>query len=123
NAVYLGTPGPDQKCPPDLVGRADTISIGGPGVQPGPATQPTPVIRKTAGKRKTPARADQQRYTPGTIIQDADLHEVALAMPDTAPWIDATYGTDPNLIEQTLGTVRQVSARPARTGDAMHPAV
>src|SRR5438105_10149817 len=67
NAVYLGTPGPDQKCPPDLVGRADTISIGGPGVQPGPATQPTPVIRKTAGKRKTPARADQQRYTPGTI--------------------------------------------------------
>src|SRR5580692_878515 len=32
NAVYVGNPGPDQNCPPDLVGRADTISIGGPAV-------------------------------------------------------------------------------------------
>lgn len=30
NAVYLGSPGPNQKCPPHLVGRADTVSIGGP---------------------------------------------------------------------------------------------
>ena len=30
NAVYLGTPGPNQNCPPHLVGRADTVSIGGP---------------------------------------------------------------------------------------------
>src|SRR5216683_3136546 len=128
NAVYLGTPGPDQNCPPNLVGRADTVSIGapgGPGVQPGPATQPapatqlTPATRKTAGDRKTPARAGQRRFTPGTIVQDADLHEVALAMPDSAPWIDATYGTDPNLVEQTLATVRPVTSRSARTGDSI----
>jgi hypothetical protein len=119
NAVYLGTPGPDQNCPPNLVGRADTISIG----PAGPATQLTPAIRKTAGDRKTPARTDQRAFTPGTIIQDADLHEVALAMPGTAPWIDATYGADPKLVEQTLATVRPVTTRPARTGDAIHPAV
>src|SRR5205823_4545434 len=30
NAVYLGTPGPDQDCPPNLVGRVDTVTIQAP---------------------------------------------------------------------------------------------
>src|SRR5580700_3567653 len=30
HAVYLGPPGPDQNCPPNLVGRVGTVSIGGP---------------------------------------------------------------------------------------------
>ena len=39
NAVYLGTPGPNQNCPAHLVGRADTVSIGGP-VALGPSSTP-----------------------------------------------------------------------------------
>jgi GTP-binding protein len=31
HAVYLGTPGPNQNCPPHVVGRVDTISILGKG--------------------------------------------------------------------------------------------
>src|SRR5579875_1853278 len=27
NAVYLGTPGDDQRCPAHLIGRADTVSV------------------------------------------------------------------------------------------------
>ena len=32
HAVYLGTPGPDQNCPANLVGRVETVSIEGPAV-------------------------------------------------------------------------------------------
>src|SRR6266567_7239164 len=47
HAVYLGTPGPDQNCPANLVGRVDTVSIEGPAV---------PARVKIAGDRKAPAR-------------------------------------------------------------------
>jgi len=46
-------------------------------------------------------------------------------MPDAAPQVDATYGTDPAAIEQLLATVRQAStpaAAPGRAGDALHAA-
>src|SRR5437879_1730497 len=35
NAVYLGTPGTSQHCPPGLVGRTDTVSIGDQAAPPG----------------------------------------------------------------------------------------
>src|SRR6266566_2536271 len=98
HAVYLGTPGSDQNCPPRLVGRVDTVSIEGPAVQ---------ARKKIAGDRKAPAQTGQRALAPGTIVQDPDLHELALAMPDTAPRIDATYGTDPGTAEQMLATVQQ----------------
>ena len=115
NAVYLGTPGPNQNCPPHLIGRAGTISIGDPARKD-----------ELAGPvgHKTPAKADQRAlvqgqpagqtpFAPGTIVQDANLHEFALAMPEFAPWIDATYGTDPGLIEQMLASVRHVTPQSA----------
>jgi hypothetical protein len=123
HAVYLGAPGPDQNCPPNLVGRVGTVSIGG-AAKNGPAAKNRPVRSKTGGDRKTLARAAQQALTPGTIIQDPDLHELALAMPDSAPPIEATYGTDPGLVEQMLATARPVTTGPAvtgRTGDSIRP--
>ncbi len=131
HAVYLGTPGPDQNCPPNLVGRVGTVSIGpattaGPATTVGPATTAGPA-RQTAGDRKTLARAVQRALTPGTIMQDPDLHELALAMPDSAPQIDATYGTDPGLIEKMLATARPAATTTGRTGDwipiSRHPIV
>src|SRR6266581_3638967 len=85
NAVYLGTPGPDQDCPPNLVGRVDTVTIQGPAAPAGTKT----------GNNKGPLQAGQKGPAPGTIVQDPDLHELALAMPDKAPSIGATYGTGP----------------------------
>ena len=52
NAVYLGTPGPNQNCPPHLVGRADTVSIGGP-VTPGEPSTPGP--DRPAGRGRSQA--------------------------------------------------------------------
>jgi len=117
HAVYLGPPGPNQDCPPNLVGRVDTISIQGPAA---------PAGAKTAGNRKGPLQAGQPSLTPGTIVQDPDLHELALAMPAKAPRIGATYGTGPGDAEQMLATVRQATAAvPAgtaapRAGDSIH---
>jgi hypothetical protein len=109
HAVYLGTPGPDQDCPPNLVGRVDTVTIQEPAASTG---------TKTAGSSRGPLQAGQQALTPGTIVQDPDLHELALAMPDKAPSIGATYGTGPDAAEQVLATVRQAATRQA--GDSIH---
>ena len=117
HAVYLGTPGPDQDCPPHVTGRVDTLLIeGSPAGRAG---------QNAAGDRKGPLRAGRPALATGTIVQDPDLHQMALAMPDAAPQIDATYGTDPAAIEQMLATVRQAStpaAAPGRAGDALHAA-
>jgi hypothetical protein len=117
HAVYLGTPGPDQDCPPDVVGRVDTISIGATqAAQAAQATQATPAALPGApvtrtGDRKGPAQAGQQAPKPGTLFQNPDRHELALAMPAASPSIDATYGTDPGSAVQILATVRPDGAR------------
>jgi hypothetical protein len=103
NAVYLGTPGPDQDCPPNLVGRVDTLTIQAPAAPAGTKTS----------NNKGPLQTGQKRPAPGTIVQDPDLHELALAMPDKAPSIGATYGTGPGAAEQMLASVRQAATKQA----------
>ena len=131
HAVYLGTPGPDPDCPPNLVGRVDTVSIQVPAASAG---------TNTAGNSKRPRQGGQQALNPGTIVQDPDRHELALAMPDKAPSIGATYGTGPGATEQMLATVRPAAttqaaatqaattqAGPERAGDSIrstgHPVI
>ena len=57
NAVYVGTPGPNQNCPPGLIGRADTISIGDP----------------SASARQNASRTPLDRPAPARVDQRADL--------------------------------------------------
>ena len=109
HAVYLGTPGPDPDCPPNLVGRVDTVSIQAPAASAG---------TNTAGNSKGPRQGGQQALNPGTIVQDPDRHELALTMPDKAPSIGATYGTGPGATEQMLATVRPAAATQAATTQA-----
>jgi hypothetical protein len=111
HAVYLGTPGPDPDCPPNLVGRVDTVTIQAPAASAATQTGGT----KTAGSSKGPRQGGQQALSPGTIVQDPERHELALAMPDKAPSVGATYGTGPDSTEQILATVRQASTRQAAT--------
>ena len=111
NAVYLGTPGPDQDCPPNLVGRVDTVTIQAPAAPAG-----------AKSGNKGPLQAGQKGPAPGTIVQDPDLHELALAMPDQAPSIGATYGTGPGAAEQMLASVRRAATKqagPERAGDSI----
>ena len=135
HAVYLGTPGPDQDCPAGLVGRVDTVTIAGPAVEPAPATagpaveararrprdrpsrqaQPRPA---TGDDQKTPVQAAQQALALGTVLQDPQRHELALAVPDAAPRIEATYGADPGSTVQILATFRPAGTQQAATRSA-----
>ncbi|MGD0244472.1 MAG: glycoside hydrolase domain-containing protein [Streptosporangiaceae bacterium] len=121
HAVYLGNPAPDQDqdCPPGLIGRVGTISIGSV-----PETLETPQslpVEQWAGDRKAPARTSPQAPAAGTIIQDPDLHELVLAMPNASPPVGATYGTDPGSTERILATVRPDGIRRAPAVRGVQP--
>ena len=138
NAVYVGTPGPAQDCPAGLIGRADTISIGdsdAPQGQTGQTAQVTPAqTEQRAILQGLPAndsgasevgedtgnagKSTSTSVAPGTIFQNPNTHQIAVAMPASSPWINATYGTDPALVAQTLGTVRHVAEQSAMLGSA-----
>jgi hypothetical protein len=119
NAVYLGTPGPDQDCPPHVVGRTDTVSIGGPAAPGEPTTPVRTDLRAAVGAKRAGRDA---AAVPGTIMQNAQLRELAVAMPDSAPAITATYGTDPSLVMQVLTGAHRATSHSALVNDAKQAA-
>jgi hypothetical protein len=124
HAVYLGTPGPDQDCPPGVVGRVDTISIGA--IPQAPATLPGSQVSQGSktGDRKGVAQTSQQAAKPGTVLQDPDQHALALTMPAASPLVDGTYGTNSDAVVQILTTIRPDAAQQnAGPGTQKGPAV
>jgi len=116
HAVYLGTPGADMGCPAGLVGRTQTVSV-------------IPSATVAAGSGSTAVDQRQQpdglggtevRALPavrGAITQNPAEHElrVALGAASLAATVLGTYGTDPAVVEQVLGTLRAAPARAAQT--------
>jgi hypothetical protein len=113
NAVYLGPPGPNPDCPAHVVGRADTVSIGGPAT---PGQGPTPVRTDLRAALGTKRAGTGMPAAPGTIMANTQLRELSVAMPDSAPAITATYGTSPDEIMQVLAGVHQITQQSAPTG-------
>jgi len=106
NAVYLGTPSPNQNCPPGLIGRADTVSIGGPAA-PGQPTAPVRTgLRAAVGDVR---QGPNMTAVPGTIMQNTNAREFAVSMPNRGFSVSATYGSNPDLIMQLLASLRTVS--------------
>ncbi|MGH3260014.1 MAG: glycoside hydrolase domain-containing protein [Streptosporangiaceae bacterium] len=118
NAVYLGTPGANQDCPPDLVGTADTVTVGGPAI-------PGVLIVSSAANRR--AQAGDLRSgadlpaAPGTIMQNPGQHEFAMSMPSHAPSFTATYGTDPGLIMKVFGSLHAVTSQSGHGTGPLQP--
>jgi hypothetical protein len=84
NAVYLGAPGVNQQCPPNLIGRADTVSI-------------------------APSSGSSQPATgPAIEMQSAEVGggPAAAATPKPGVTVSATYGADPGAVRQVLSSVR-----------------
>src|ERR1700728_2334547 len=116
HAVSLGTPGASMQCPAGLVGRTQTVSV-------------IPSTTVAAGSGSTAVDQRQQpdglggtevRALPavrGAITQSPAEHElrVALGAASLGATILATYGTDPAVVEQVLGTLRAAPARAAQT--------
>ncbi len=122
NAVYLGTPGPNQDCPPHLIGHADTVSIGGP-LTPGEPSVPVKTdLRASVGAKRAGADADMP-VAPGTILQNSQLREYAVSMPGSAPAISATYGRRPSLVLHLLASLHLATPQqdqPAAQPDALN---
>ena len=122
NAVYLGTPGPNQDCPPHLIGHADTVSIGGP-LTPGEPSVPVKTdLRASVGAKRGGADADLP-VAPGTILQNSQLREYAVSMPNSAPAISATYGRRPSLVLHLLASLHLATPQqdqPAAQPDALN---
>jgi hypothetical protein len=123
HAVYLGNPGPDQLCPPHLVGRTDTVSIGSPAAFQRAAVTAQPALPGTTG-------GEQVRALPSlnaAIMLDSSSHQLRVAMRSVSDAvITATYGTSPGDMARLLATLRRApvrtrAARPARV--EVRPAV
>ncbi len=116
HAVYLGMPGANMQCPAGLVGRTQTVSL-----------IPSATIASGSG-----SAAVDQRQQPdsignaevgtvpavrGAITQNAADHElrIALAAASLGATVVATYGTDPAVVRQVLGTLRAAPARAPQT--------
>ena len=116
HAVYLGTPGANMQCPAGLVGRTQTVSV-------------IPSATVAAGSGSTTVEQRQQpdglggvevRGLPavrGAVTQSPAEHElrVALGAASLGATVLATYGTDPAVVEQVLGSLRAAPARAAQT--------
>ena len=118
NAVYLGTPGPNQQCPPNLVGTHDTVTVGGPAI-------PGVLVVSSATQRRAQV-GDLRSGTdlpaaPGTIMDNPGQHEFAISMPTHAPSFTATYGTDPNLIMQVFSSLHAVASQFGQPGGPLQP--
>ena len=116
HAVYLGTPGVNMQCPAGLVGRTETVSV-----------IPSSTVAAGSGSEITDQR-EQPDGVGGTELQplpavhgavtlNATQHElrVALGRASLGVTVRATYGTDPAVAEQVLGTLRAAPARAPQT--------
>jgi Domain of unknown function (DUF1906) len=116
HAVYLGTPGVNMQCPAGLVGRTQTVSV-----------IPSTTVAAGSGS----ATVDQRQQPDGVggtevaalpavrgaVTQSSADHElrVALGAASLGATVVATYGTDPAVVQQVLGTLRAAPARAAQT--------
>lgn len=84
NAIYLGTPGDEQRCPARAFGRTEAILVQ-------PATEP-------AGAFSTTALGDQRSITSRAGADD----RATTVLSGTGLMVTASYGERPELVDQTL---------------------
>jgi hypothetical protein len=116
HAVYLGTPGANMQCPAGLVGRTQTVSvIPSTTVAAGSGSATVDQRQQPDGLGGTEVQA--LPAVRGAITQSPAEHElrVALGAASLGATVLATYGTDPAVVEQVLGTLRAAPARAAQT--------
>jgi hypothetical protein len=93
HAVYLGEPGPDPSCPPDLLGKTENAWIHH-------ATPASPdSIQAT---RQVHAGGRPARVNPDQAV----THTITEILPAAGAEVSLSYGTDPALAHRIQSTVR-----------------
>lgn len=107
NAVYLGNPGPEQVCPPRLVGRTATVSISASPQFQRSTVIAEPALPGLAGGRQV----GQLPALHGAVMLNSPAHLLRVAMRQASnALITATYGSDPGLVTRLLATLHRVPA-------------
>ena len=116
HAVYLGTPGPDQRCPANAVGRTSAVLIQ-PAGQPGQLPPGTAVLPSSTAA--LPARASLPAATTAAATAG---HALQIVVSRAGVLVTATYGADPAQARAILAggraTAGTASPQPATTGTA-----
>jgi hypothetical protein len=127
NAVYLGSPGANQNCPSELVGRAQTITItpagvsksgqvstGGAAAQGGLVQSPPPSV---AGRRIA-----AQTGTFSQLNEYGEANELRASVPGGGLSVTGTWGSDSTQVTGYVRSIHRVSRtrsdRPISSGQA-----
>jgi hypothetical protein len=121
HAVYLGRPGTNMRCPAGAVGRTQTVSIipdqgaaAGPG---GGSTGHTPASEEAAD-----TEIQELPAVHSAIMQNVVQHNLEVKLSGTSgATVLGTYGTDPELVERLLATLRPAPAGSAPTAQSPSP--
>ena len=119
HAVYLGTPGPDQRCPANAVGRTSAVLIQ-PAGQPGQLPPGTAVLPSSTAA--LPARAS---LPAATTAAAAAGHALQIVVSRAGVLVTATYGADPAQARAILAGGRATTGATspqAATGTTSPPA-
>ncbi len=122
NAVYLGNPGANQNCPPNLIGRAQTITITAAGVPGAPPAQYQRAAVAHGGLGASlPASFAGRRVasvpaTLSTLDQYSQQHEFQAAVSHSDVSVMGTYGRDPGQVETIIRSMRKLPGQPSGAG-------
>jgi hypothetical protein len=133
NALYLGRPGLNQKCPTRVVGRVATISLQFPAAAgssaAGPAAAGLPGTNgPAAGAGHSTSALPTVGNLPeggGSVRADTQDHELYAAVGRPGLSITATYGSDAASVLAIIQSLRRTSSQPAMAsprGTANQPA-
>jgi hypothetical protein len=116
HAVYLGTPGANMQCPAGLVGRTQTVSVI-PSITVASGSGSTTVYQRQQPDAVGNAEVGTVPAVRGSITENSADHElrVALGAASLGATVVATYGADPAVVQQVLGTLRTAPAKAAQT--------
>ena len=95
HAVYLGTPGADQRCPVEAFGRTEAVLI-----EPEQASVPPGTVK---------LGSDTASFAGALSTDDSTSHVVQVAAPGPGVQVTATYGSDEAQIQSILAGARMTA--------------
>jgi Domain of unknown function (DUF1906) len=109
HAVYLGTPGPDPRCPADLQGRTTAVQIE-------PVSLTSPDLRQAT--RRVTIGGRPARTNPDAAV----THTITDILPSAGAEVSLAYGVSPALADFVQSTIRLTGPATAQPAQTLTPA-
>src|ERR1035438_7579445 len=119
HAVYLGTPGADQRCPVRAFGRTEAVLVQAEQT-PGPAGVPRDEPRAPRGGVRR--GRDGASFAGALPVNDTTSHVMQVAAPGPGVLVTATYGSDEAQIRSILAGARMTAKSSSAAAAASTPA-